>query len=162
MLMVVNKIDVKGEKELNREITRLVKFIKKPKEAYRDGSIEAKKDIQVHFIQERGPHRSWKKSQRVKKFGGNTLRKTGDMARAVQPFHSEKEGGAGIIKKQAKVHNFGLTIKHPGTTNGFGRGIKIPAHSIKMPKREFMFISKGAANRIADRFLVLIKRQVRA
>ena len=35
------------------------------------------------------------------------------------------------------IHNFGGTIKHPGTNNGFGRGIKLPAHSIDMPARPF-------------------------
>lgn len=38
----------------------------------------------------------------------------------------------------AGIHNFGGTINHPGTSNGFGRGIKIPPHSIRIPQREFI------------------------
>lgn len=37
----------------------------------------------------------------------------------------------------AAIHNYGGTIKHPGTKNGFGRGISIPAHSITIPARPF-------------------------
>ena len=37
----------------------------------------------------------------------------------------------------AAIHNFGGTIKHPGTKNGFGKGIKIPAHKINIPARPF-------------------------
>ena len=41
----------------------------------------------------------------------------------------------GTATKYAAAHQFGMTIKHPGTHNGFGRGIPIPPHDIKMPKR---------------------------
>lgn len=37
----------------------------------------------------------------------------------------------------AAIHNFGGTIKHPGTDNGFGRGIKISPHNINIPQRQF-------------------------
>lgn len=40
----------------------------------------------------------------------------------------------------AAIHNSGGTISHPGTKNGFGRGILIPPHSITIPKREFLII----------------------
>lgn len=43
----------------------------------------------------------------------------------------------GTTVKYASVHNYGETIKHPGTSNGFGMKIKIPAHDIPMPKRNF-------------------------
>lgn len=51
----------------------------------------------------------------------------------------------------AGVHNRGLTIKHPGTDKGFGiKGLKIPPHDIKMPKRKFMRIRKEWHDRIVD------------
>ena len=37
----------------------------------------------------------------------------------------------------AAIHNFGGTINHPGTENGFGKGIKIPAHKINIKARPF-------------------------
>ena len=40
----------------------------------------------------------------------------------------------------AGIHNSGGTIRHPGTKNGFGMGIKIKPHDITMPKREFLVI----------------------
>ena len=46
--------------------------------------------------------------------------------------------GASLISniEYVAVHNDGLTIDHPGTDKGFGKGIKIPAHKINMPKRQ--------------------------
>ena len=38
----------------------------------------------------------------------------------------------------AAIHEYGGTIDHPGTSNGFGRGIPIPAHGIPMPKRSYL------------------------
>jgi phage gpG-like protein len=37
----------------------------------------------------------------------------------------------------ARIHNEGGEINWPGTNNGFGRGIKIKAHKIGIPKRNF-------------------------
>lgn len=37
----------------------------------------------------------------------------------------------------AAIHNFGGVINFPGTKNGFGRGIEIPAHAITIPARPF-------------------------
>jgi len=38
----------------------------------------------------------------------------------------------------AAIHEYGGVIDHPGTNNGFGRGIPIPAHGIPMPKRSYL------------------------
>lgn len=43
----------------------------------------------------------------------------------------------GTNVEYAAIHNFGGTINHPGTENGFGLGIKIPAHAIEIPPRPF-------------------------
>ena len=47
------------------------------------------------------------------------------------------EVSLGTNVEYAAIHNFGGTIKHPGTSNGFGKGIKIPAHKIEMPARPY-------------------------
>jgi phage gpG-like protein len=44
----------------------------------------------------------------------------------------------GTQTKYARIHQYGGIIKNPGTNNGFGRGIKIPAYDIRMPKRLFV------------------------
>lgn len=43
----------------------------------------------------------------------------------------------GTNVEYAAIHNFGGTIKHPGTENGFGKGIVIPAHNIEIQQRQF-------------------------
>ena len=48
----------------------------------------------------------------------------------------------------AGIHNSGGTVKHPGTKNGFGMGIKIPAHDIPIPKREFLVIREEWKSRL--------------
>ena len=58
----------------------------------------------------------------------------------------------GTSTKYAAVHQFGSTIKHPGTNNGFGRGIPIPPHDIKMPKRlNILEDFVGSGTRIVSR-----------
>lgn len=37
----------------------------------------------------------------------------------------------------AAIHNYGGTINHPGTDNGFGKGIEIPPYDIEIPARPF-------------------------
>jgi hypothetical protein len=43
-----------------------------------------------------------------------------------------------FASKYARIHQYGGTINWPGTANGWGRGIKIPPHQIRIPKRLFV------------------------
>jgi len=43
----------------------------------------------------------------------------------------------GTNVEYAAIHNFGGTIDHPGTENGFGKGIHIPRHNIEIQQRQF-------------------------
>lgn len=58
------------------------------------------------------------------------------------PFNILKDTGKGIEFGSkipyAAIHEYGGTIDHPGTSNGFGRGIPIPAHGIPMPQRSYL------------------------
>jgi phage gpG-like protein len=82
------------------------------------------------------------------------LRKTGTLKNSIGPDNPDgspgKEGyvrfegdfknavvKVGTNVAYARIHNEGGTIQHPGTDNGFGRGIKIKAHAIRIPKRNF-------------------------
>lgn len=38
----------------------------------------------------------------------------------------------------AAIHEYGGVINHPGTKNGFGKGIPIPPHTINMPARPYL------------------------
>lgn len=37
----------------------------------------------------------------------------------------------------AAIHNYGGVIDHPGTKNGFGKGVEIPGYKITIPARPF-------------------------
>lgn len=82
------------------------------------------------------------------------LRKSGALKNSIVPSAPTGQAGAnGYVKlegdiknsvvtigtsvKYAAIHDKGGVISHPGTSNGFGRGIKIPAHAIPIPKRNF-------------------------
>lgn len=58
------------------------------------------------------------------------------------PFNILKDTGKGIEfgskLPYAAIHEYGGVIDHPGTANGFGKGIPIPAHGIPMPKRAYL------------------------
>jgi len=58
------------------------------------------------------------------------------------PFNILKDTGKGIEfgskLPYAAIHEYGGVIDHPGTANGFGKGIPIPAHGIPMPKRSYL------------------------
>lgn len=64
----------------------------------------------------------------------------------------------GTKVKYAAIHNDGGIVRHPGTKNGFGRGILIPPHAIPIPRRNFTDwnetdeteLSETLSNLIAD------------
>lgn len=56
----------------------------------------------------------------------------------------------GVNLAYAGIHNYGGVIKHPGSNNGFGRGINIKPHNIKIPKREFLTIREHWMQQITE------------
>ncbi|MAD98811.1 MAG: hypothetical protein CMB99_15915 [Flavobacteriaceae bacterium] len=50
----------------------------------------------------------------------------------------------------AAAHNDGLRIKHPGTSDGFGRGIKIDPYFIQLPERRMTGFSDDDVNEIRE------------
>lgn len=71
--------------------------------------------------------------------------RTGNLFRSFtkgNPQNILKDTGKGVEfgskVPYAAIHEYGGTIDHPGTSNGFGRGIPIPAHGIPMPKRSYL------------------------
>jgi phage gpG-like protein len=59
----------------------------------------------------------------------------------------------------AGIHNYGGTVQNPGTDNGFGCGIKIPPHAIKIPQREFLVIHEKW-QRMLEEFIVKKATQI--
>lgn len=93
-------------------------------------------------------HEKWAPIRRQ----GQILSKTGTLRRSYAPPGADgKPGPGGFVNMSgditnalvevgskiayAGIHDRGGVIKWPGTNNGFGRKIKIPAHDIPMPKR---------------------------
>jgi phage gpG-like protein len=65
----------------------------------------------------------------------------------------------------AGVHNYGMTIQHPGTNRGFGiPGLKIKPHPIRIPKREFLKLGPDAVADLQEFVLQkageLVKREI--
>ena len=84
----------------------------------------------------------------------NILRRSGALKNSISPQSPNGAAGPGgyvkfqgdiknaIVRvgtglKYARIHDQGGVIEHPGTMNGFGKGIWISAHKIKMPRRNF-------------------------
>lgn len=82
------------------------------------------------------------------------LRKTGTLKNSIAPDNATGVAGkdgyvvfggdfksavvrVGTNVKYARIHNEGGTIQIPATDNGFGKGIKIKAHSVNIPRRNF-------------------------
>lgn len=113
-------------------------------------------------------HSRWKelksgKSQNIDAKSGEKerkiLQKTGTLKNSLAPQGASKEypqaGPDGILEfhgdtlkigtnvKYAAIHNYGGVVRHPGSKNGFGMGIEIPPHNIRIPARPFL---EGAWN----------------
>lgn len=58
-----------------------------------------------------------------------------------------------------RTHNEGLTIQHPGTENGFGKGIKIPPYKIQMPERRMTGFSTQDQEEIDELVLSFLDSQ---
>lgn len=84
------------------------------------------------------------------------LQKTGTLKNSIAPQGAKGHPGPkGVLSftgddlvigtqvAYAAIHNFGGTVNIPEIKNGFGRGIRIRAHSIRIPARPFL---EGAWN----------------
>lgn len=76
--------------------------------------------------------------RRRKKWPGMILQVSGQLASSVNSRVDKNVVVVGSNKPYAKIHDEGGTVNHPGTNNGFGKGIPIPPHRIKIPARPFL------------------------
>lgn len=139
-------IKVKGDKEVNRKIMRLIKTIKEPVSILKDVKLIMYRDVIDHFRDEKGSDGAWKPSQRVLKFGGKTLDRSGGrfgLKGSMTSDSGKDYAQVGSNKIYGKVHNEGLRVRN-----------------IKMPKREFLWLSENAQGKILNRFVSGLAKKV--
>lgn len=106
----------------------------------------AQLDIQKHFTNEQSPIGKWKPSIRVKKFGGKTLTKSGNLrmsltlAQAITVTKTSFSISSDL--PYAQIHNNGGKFKH-------WRSGKF----IHMPKRQFAWLSEQAKQDILQVYI---------
>ena len=137
-------IKIKGIKELNSALKKYEKKMKllQPTSFYKDSVIVMKKDVLEHFRDERGSDRKWKKSKRARREGGKTLQDKGLMRSSISSSTDRTSASVGTNKTSKgvsypRIHNEGLG----------GR-----------PKREFLWLSKKAGNKIMGLMINELKR----
>ncbi len=79
-----------------------------------------------------------KRRRKQNKWPGPILSVSGQLASSVTAQVDGNSILVGSAKPYARIHDLGGEINHPGTSNGFGRGINIPAHTITIPQREYL------------------------
>ena len=106
----------------------------------------ANKEIQKHFDNEESPIGKWKPSIRVKKFGGLTLTKSGNLRNSLklaQAITIDKLGFSfSSTLPYAAIHNNGGKFRHWRT----GR-------FVHMPKRQYAWLSSQAKQEILNIYI---------
>jgi phage virion morphogenesis protein len=116
---------------------RLNERLKNMSPILEDVWIEMFADVPQHFLRQEGPrNRPWKPSKRAIAQSGQTLRDNGDLLNSINRKKITKnKASLGTNVPYARTHDEGLTLKYRS-----GR-------TLKMPQREFMYISeKGKEN----------------
>lgn len=108
------------------------------------------------FEDEKSPSgKAWKKSRRAAAEGGQTLSKSAHLKNSIGYMVSATGVEVGTNVKYAKVHQEGMTIK-PKTKKFLAfmvGGHWVKKKKVKIPKREFLGISKDDIQEIDDTIL---------
>lgn len=84
------------------------------------------------------------KRRKKQKKTGKKLQIEGGLVGSVS---SQIIGGRTVVigsnLEYAAPHQFGAKIRHPGTSKGFGKGIKIPPHIIPIPARPYLIVGEA-------------------
>jgi len=106
----------------------------------------ASKEIQRHFNDEESPIGKWRPSIRVKKFGGKTLTKSGDLRNSLklaQAITIDKLGFTfSSTLPYSAIHNNGGKFRH-------WRSGKF----VHMPKRQYAWLSEQAKQQIINVYI---------
>ncbi len=134
------KVKATGFEELSKSIKKLTGKIKNQTKPYAESKIIMLKDVHQHFKYKQGEDKKWDKLTRV------TLlrrRKKGKGAKILQDSGRGRMSITAIsgMKFAAIGTNLDYMIEHQE-----GKG--------KLPKRDFLWISKGAQNSVEKRFIL--------
>jgi len=134
-------VHITGTERVNRKLRGLIKKLDNPRKALKLSGKAMMDDVKDHFKNEKGPDSRWKKSLRAKLQGGKTLRDTGEMFNSIMSSLKVGKDYAviGTNKEYAPRHNF-------------GKG--------KLPKRQFMWLSDEAGDKIIRIFMQEIDKQL--
>jgi len=145
--------------------SKQLEYMLKEKEARAKDSKSLMKDIEgdlqdsknQNFARQGRPMR-WQrlkdttlKARAKKGRSGKILQVKRQLLSSINSRSTDTKAIIGTNKSYARIHNEGGTIKHPGTDKGFGRGVHIPGHDIKMPKRPFLRLLRKERANIFDK-----------
>ncbi len=144
------KIGNLSGKELKRREHLTRKYDRSPEEETELESLDTKAGISGESAKQ--PSRAILQRSGFLKKSATTL---GAQGNVYLPQRNKLVWGTDLA--YAGIHNQGGTIHHPGTEDGFGKkkyekvgkkfvkkgGVKIKPHGIKIPEREFMFLSNA-------------------
>ena len=134
------------------------------------------RDVIDHFRKEQGPRRKWKALRPSTIFGRRRasrkpLQNTGRMRMSISSRRDGQEVKVGTNLPIARVHDEGATIFIPelrpirATALRFytDRGNvvfakRVRGHSVVIPKREFMYVSKPVRERIFKEFRLYVRK----
>ncbi len=108
-------------------------------------------DVQGHFVKGVGPTGQWKdlKQSYVDRFNKKNRRsylyQTGKLVRGIKDSPLVRSARITVQSKYAKIHNFG--------------GSPELAHNNTMPKREFMYLTPDAIQKILDVYSDFIRKK---
>jgi len=134
---------------LSECLNYLEKLNKEKLVSFKKAGIVAVRDIQLHFRNSESQDGKWQPVLR----GGKPLQKTGALQQSIsEAIHGDDTIEVGTNLKYARIHNFGGVIK---PINGKYLSFKIGDNwirkkQVKIPQREFMWLSEDADTKIAE------------
>lgn len=127
----------------------LEKLDKQKIASFKKAGIVAVRDIQLHFRNSEGQNGTWKSVFR----GGKPLQKTGALQQSIsEAVRGDDTIEVGTNTRYARIHNFGGIIK-PVNKKYLAfqvNGNWYRKKQVEIPKREFLWLSEDADNKIAE------------
>lgn len=131
-------------RDLERLLNQLEKNANNLKPALLDIADELLDSVEENFEREGRPpwqdikEETKKRRGKEGKWPGKILQMDGALAASVTSRVQGDSIFIGSNKEYAMIHQRGGDISHPGTSNGFGKGITIPPHQITIDKRPYI------------------------
>ena len=135
-------------------LTRLIGALDDPRPVMNEIAKKLEASTIDRFERERGPGGApWRKSQRARREGGQTLSDDGDLRRSITPFASDVEAVVATNVAYAAIHQFGgrtppRTIRPKRKRALFWPGARHPVRKVNhpgsvIPARPFLGVDDG-------------------